>query len=1384
MRTATAPRRRTDRRPRMAESGRIHGKPRSEARAAAPRDAAPTPLDVLRFPLHGSRLIEASAGTGKTYTIATLYVRLVLGHGGDDGFDRPLMPPQILVVTFTEAATQELRDRIRARLAQAAAYFLADPAEVPAASGDDADGESAAGAAAASAASGGGDPLHALRAEYPPETWAACARKLQLAVEWMDEAAVSTIHGWCNRMLREHAFDSNSLFQQTLEQNTAPLMAEVVRDYWRAHIAPLDAVSAAEVRAWWPGPDALQAQLLPVLRFAPELKAPGKAAMADGLDAADIAAPRHANQDRSGGGSTAARRHASGVDADAGTPCDLLRTVRERRQGVLRELKQPWQAWLPELRQLFDEGVAAKRVNGRQVQARYYQAWLENLRAWCEDADARVPQLTDTAWLRLGPGLSEAWKGDPPDHPAFVALAELRDKTQALPEARHDVLRHAAEWVSRRFASEQAQRAQMSFDALLDQLDAALAGPSGATLAETLRKQFPVALIDEFQDTDPVQYRIFDAVYRVAANDRGSALILIGDPKQAIYGFRGADIHTYLRARAAVDGRLYVLGTNFRSTQPMVDAVNHCFMAAEQREAGDGAFLFRRDDGNPVPFIPVRANDRPDRLVLDGAATPALTMWWLPASDDGKAMGAGVYLDTMADACAGEVARLLALSQAGVAGFVPREQAVPRPDDDAHGVRPLRPADIAVLVDTGRQARAVRRALSRRGVRSVYLSERQSVYAGAQAGEIEFWLRACAEPDDARALRAALATPTLGVAWQDLDRIGQDELEWESRVQQFRAYARCWRDKGVLPMLRRLLDDFGVPARLLAPAAATGDGERAMTDILHIAELLQQASVGLDGEHALLRHLAEMRHAASVGEENDALTIRLESDADLVRVITVHKSKGLEYPLVFLPYAAAFRAVRPDAVPLSWHDDHGRLQVSLVPDAHGHARADRERLGEDLRKLYVALTRARYATWVGLAPIANLESSAIGYLVGRGLAPADQSLPAVLDTWRAGHADIAVREAPPPDIRYRPESERTTDPARTAAQAPGAAAEPAARHVAVSPGGARIMRRGVRDPWWIASYSSLRTATGDRIKEAEPETAREDVFLEVTGTDTDADGAGDADTMPAWPADRLPPVIPLPREAGGALHAFPAGAQAGTFFHELLEWAAAQGFAAIADQPEAVRQAVARRCEERNWSVWTEPLTAWLLDTVARPMALPDMPSGPVAPVALAGIGDYLSEMEFWLGADDVDVTRLDRVVRAHTLRQAPRQALEPARMNGMLKGFIDLVFEHQGRYYVLDYKSNRLGDDDAAYTQAAMRDAILDHRYELQYALYLFALHRLLRARLPDYDYDRHIGGAAYVFLRGTHAAQGGVFVERPPAALMDALDRLFAPHAREEAA
>ncbi|MFP6560112.1 exodeoxyribonuclease V subunit beta [Paraburkholderia sp. B3] len=1246
-------------------------------------------LKPLRFPLSGSRLIEASAGTGKTFTIAMLYVRLVLGHGEDLATDegaRAFTPPEILVVTFTDAATKELRERIRARLAEAAQVFRADPDE-------EAFDE------------GGGDLLHELRDSYAREQWPACARRLELAAEWMDESAVSTIHGWCNRMLSEHAFDSDSLFSQTLETDQTELRAEVVRDYWRTFMAPLDAQCAQEVRAWFASPDALQ----PAIR--------GLLAHADLLP-------------------------------DAPEPVAALLEARTQARTALDALKAPWREWIDEVKALLDAARAKNQFDARKLNTRNCETWIEKLRTWAHDPDIEHPGFDEKAavWTRLTPaGLAEIWKpgSAPPAHPAFAAMETLREALASRPDAREALLCHAARWVARRFEEEQARRSQMGFDDLLTRLLAALKQENGPRLAEIIRRQYPVALIDEFQDTDPVQYEIFDRVYRIGENDPGTAIVLIGDPKQAIYAFRGADIYTYLRARRACEGRLYTLKKNFRSTRAMVAAVNRCFDAAEQRREGSGAFLFRNaeENHNALPFVEAEANGLPETFVADGVDPAALNVWWLPPADDGKPLGKTAYFAAMAQSCASGMVRLLNLGQAGAAGFA-----------GERGLRALQPSDMAVLVNNRGEAQAIREALAARGVRSVYLSDRDSVYQTPEAEDLRYWLAACAEPDDGRLVRTALASSVLGLRWDELDALSRDEIAWEARVLQFRGYRDCWRRKGVLPMLRRLLNDFHVPQRLLAEA---GHGERALTNLLHLAELLQQASTQLDGEHALIRYLDEQREDESAGGGGDARQLRLESDAALVQVVTIHKSKGLEYPLVFLPFACAYRAVKPDDVPFKWHDESGALRVMLEADAHVLHQADRERLGEDLRKLYVALTRARYATWVGYAPLAGVEASAFGYLAGGGAPLPAEETGARLEALRGACEDIEVAPAPEPQSEIF-----------------------AMRGPAAERGPARVFPMRERERWWIASYSSLKTVEaapgaapgtdGSDGARAAPDTRGEDVFLELL----------EAGAPPDEEADFAPAAAPVIAPAGDTLHGFERGADAGSFLHDLMEWAANEGFSVIAQDPEAVHDQVARRCNVRGWSRWIEPLTQWLLHLVRTPLHLPPRESGSVTPVTFEKLDAYMAEMEFWVAAHRVDTLALDALVTAMTLDGAARPALDAARLNGMLKGFMDLVFEHEGRYYVADYKSNWLGPDDAAYTAERMRAQILHSRYELQYVLYLFALHRLLRARLPDYDYDRHVGGAVYLFLRGAHAPGQGLHFERPPRELIERLDALFAQH------
>lgn len=1222
-----------------------------------------TSLDPLTLPLQGSQLIEASAGTGKTFTIALLYVRLVLGHGqSHPDLSEGLMPPNLLVVTFTEAATKELRDRIRSRLTEAADLFAVEPAE-------------------ADTSESVRDPLLRLRNEYPTDQWPGCCRQLQLAAEWMDEAAVSTIHGWCNRMLGEHAFDSGSLFRLTLETDQTELLDEVVRDYWRTFFYPLSADLMAEVLDHWSDPQALRKQVRFLLT------------------------------------------HNDLLPAVTGEPAQTARQAVDACATKLAELKAPWLAWCDELEKILDEAgkQTPKPIHGGSRKTMHN--CLDWLRAWAESDETEPEKFLGSSRSKgydnlTTEGFAAVWKGDnPPLHPAMDALQALEAELQDMPSARSDILVHAAHWISERLEQEKQHRAEMGFDDLLVRLDQALAGEQGGHLAATIRRQFPVAMIDEFQDTDPVQYRIFDRVYRVASNDEATGLLMIGDPKQAIYAFRGADIYTYLDARRAVASRTHTLGTNFRSAEAMVSAVNRVFSHSDQALA-EGAFLFRSDQGNPLPFHPVNARGTEQQWCRDGQAQPSLTFWTLT---DEKPVPKQASREAMAESCASEIVALLNAGKQKLAGF-----AVPGAAPEQ--TQPVKPGDIAVLVNKRTEADEIRRALGSRGVRSVYLSESNSVLQSPVAMEVLYWLRACAEPGQLSLIRTALATPGLGLGFRQLDQLLNDENELDRQIRRFQAYQQIWQAQGVLPMLRQLLMDYGVPARLLTDE----DGERLLTDILHIAELLQQESQQLAGEHALIHHYTDMLRDSDSQDEHR--TMRLESDAGLVKVVTVHKSKGLEYPLVFLPFATEFREEKGGSF-LKYHDSAGRLQIALEPDEQTVALADRERLGEDVRKLYVALTRARYATWVGCAAIADWHRSGLGYLLN-STPGMDADLVRALETLASGESGITVTDLPVPD-----EDLYVGD-------------DPVPLGEAMKP------LREARENWWIASYSAITYGAsalpGEEFAPAADEPEQENLRDEQQPEM--AEQAGQTADAP-W-------------------HRFPRGASAGTFLHELLEWCGNQGFARTRVESEALRLMLENRCASRNWRDYVPDLQDWIQRLMDARFALPNGDD-----CALTDLQVQIPELEFWFESHQVDTRALDGLVSTYILPGRSRPAASGVTFNGMLKGFVDLVFEYQGRYYVMDYKSNVLGPDSHWYSQPEMEARILEKRYDLQYAIYLLALHRLLQARLPDYRYDAHMGGALYYFLRGVDAPGAGVFADLPEERMIREMDQLFRARTGEAA-
>ena len=1170
-------------------------------------------LDPLRLPLIGERLIEASAGTGKTFTIAALYLRLLLGLGGEAAYPRAISVEELLVVTFTEAATEELRGRIRSNIHELRIACLRGESD---------------------------NPLYsALLAEIADKDDAA--KTLLLAERQMDEAAVFTIHGFCQRMLSLNAFESGMLFEQQLIEDESRLRYQACADFWRRHCYPLTRDIAAVIHDVWKGPRDLLKSLDRWLQGeAPQLKSPP--------------APNE--------------------------------TLAERHQQIIARidsLKQQWREQVGEIEGVLENSGLDRRKFNRGNQGK----WMEKVNAWAQEETLSY-QLPDALEKFAQSFLLERTKagGEPPVHPLFSAVESLLASSLTLTDL---VLARAMVEIRDAVAREKRRRGELGFDDMLSRLDEALRGDSGETLASAIRQRFPVAMIDEFQDTDPQQYRIFRRIWR---RQPETALLLIGDPKQAIYAFRGADIFTYMKARGDVAAH-YTLDTNWRSSPGMVGSVNRLFSLS------DNPFMFHE-----IPFLPVKAaaKNKGLRFTVDAADVPAMNVWLMP----GDTVGSGDYQTFMAQLCATQIRDWLSAGQQGRALLWRGETS-----------RPVQASDITVLVRNRLEAAQVREALQTLGIPSVYLSNRDSVFETLEAQELLWLLQAVLSPERENTLRSALATSMFGLTALDIENLNQDEQAWDALVEEFSEYRQIWRQRGVMPMLRALMTARHIAENLLA----TRGGERRLTDILHISELLQEAASQLESEHALVRWLAQ--HIAEPDSNAASQQMRLESDKHLVQIVTIHKSKGLEYPLVWLPFIARFR--KQDQA--FYHDRETFAAVlDLGQDEASLELAEAERLAEDLRLLYVALTRAVWHCSLGVAPLSSRKSgnsdfhlSALGRLLQAGEAMDAAGLAARLADFC--HGDIALQRPGELDL--------------TPWQAPAAT---------IPRLSARELQRRIADDWRVTSYSGLQQHGFSGGQDLLPR------------LDVDAAGVGEVVEEP-----QLTP------------HQFPRGAAPGTFLHSLFE---------ELDFTQPVQEGwMAEKLQLSGFDAqWAPVLTDWLGGVLKTRLPGPDIALNQLA------ARDKQVEMAFYLPiAQLLTAERLDALIRQYDPLSADTPPLDFRQVRGMLKGFIDLVFRHEGRYYLLDYKSNWLGEDREAYTRPAMEQAMRAHRYDLQYQLYSLALHRYLRHRLADYDYDRHFGGVIYLFLRGMDGQEGGqgIFTTRPVRPLIDGLDQLFAGETQEEA-
>jgi exodeoxyribonuclease V beta subunit len=1191
-------------------------------------------LNPADLKLAGTSLIEASAGTGKTQTITTIFLRLVLEHG--------VSVREIVVVTFTDAAASELRGRIRRRLAEALETFD-DPARAP------------------------DDDVRAVVARYPDRSEGR--RRVQVAMSELDMAAISTIHSFCQRALKERAFETGSRFDVELAPDTSQIVREIAEDYWSGRMVPL---------------------------------------------AADLY--RLVQQ--------SATRKMSGelVKLIARRPPDmpvLPDVIPEDPEGLRQELGKAYRAarvtWTKagkDVRKLVLETNALSRDKKSGYPPEKVEAWCEDLDAFFESKDAS---------FTLREGIVMFSESVLIEHTVYSRPAPVhRFFKQA--DAVYGLSRSAADSLVRRFKRQLVDysRAQMAdrkaalgvqgYEDLLFGLDRALAGERQEPLVRALRGQFKAALVDEFQDTDPVQFRIFRRIFHGHAT-----LILVGDPKQSIYSFRGADIFSYLEAARDAGESAHTLDTNYRSDPSLVRAVSTIFARVQKP--------FVLDE---LEFHPVKAHEKVGRPVLSKGA--AFEILLLPPAEKKAAHDKGQVRSGLAALIAKEIARFLT-------------------SGTKIGKDPVRAGDIAVLTRTNEQARQTQVALRSLGIPTALESE-TSVFTSPEASELEQVLRAILEPTRSPLVRTALATSIVGLSAEEIVALDADEQGWQDRSDSFRALREVWAQQGFVQVFHELLRSFAVEPRLLSYV----DGERRVTNLIHLRDVLHDAARRERlAPSGLVRWLAATRASpAETGAAgSDAVELRLESDAHAVKLLTIHKSKGLQYPIVYCPFLWD-ASPRTDRECLAFHDpaDNLALKLHLAPEDVPEvvAAAERESRAEQQRLLYVALTRAKHRCSLVWGAIHATDESCLRYTLHPGR-PDDSSL-----------SDAELRS----DIDALVKAAKGAIVARDLADAPASPYVDKERSIEVL--GARKYDRRV-DHWWrVGSFSALSGRKAASEPEAEGRDRDEVDEAEIART-TDR-SARPEPTDPDEEAAPGPPVI---------LHDFPRGTRAGTLLHKILE-----EYDFATPDRSALPTLVHSKLPAYGYA--PEKLAATLTAGIE---ALLDTPLGIGTCLRQVTRGRRVDELEFLLPAPQDSKSQLtakaiSAVFAKHRTELVPAGYVDQVRrlgflpLRGFLRGFVDLVFEHDGRFYVVDYKSNHLGDTAGSYAPTLLGGAMAHANYFLQYHLYAVAVDRWLRRRMRDYDYDRSFGGVLYLFARGmspAHPERTGIFFDRPHREMIDGL-------------
>jgi len=1189
-------------------------------------------FDLLKCPLEGVNLIEASAGTGKTYALAGLFLRCIL--------EKKIDARRILVITFTNAATAELKSRIRQMIIDARLAFLSG--ETPQ------------------------EFFHQLLAEHSdPQSRKTMVQRCNEALANYDETAIYTIHGFCQRVLSDNAFAGGILFDMDIIADQTSLEKEFVEDFWRRHFYETDPMMAHYAVKMGITIETFM-DLLQVAMNRSDIKI-----IPENIPFSRTALGRELENFHE-----QLRVFKKRWKVEKDTIAALLRNEAlsgviygKKAEGILTEIEQFFHVDemsfpIPScIRKLSAEELKRKTKKNHETPSHEI---FDLCRLLCDQSD-RITSMLNHYFMELKKKFLESAKVD--------------------------------------FPKLKKQKNILYFDDLLHRVYEAVSNPGGERFAELLRDQYSVVLVDEFQDRDPVQYAILRSVFLKEHQDEDHTIFFIGDPKQSIYGFRGADIFAYLRAQKNIHRR-YTMKYNWRSEQSLINAINVLF--------GTPTKPFVYDD---IVYTPVEkpTGQKTDAIMIEGKNDAGMHWWFIPAQEDGKPMGVMVARERIIPLVIQEISELLK------AGFEKKAFI---------GDQPISADDIAILVRKNSEAHAFKNALTDAGIPSVVYST-ESIYLSDQAEDIRRFMLGIISSENEGYLLSALNTPLFAYSGEDIVLLKQNDKHFQYVKTCFEHLKDVWEKKGFLTMFCGLLEQEDVRARI----SSHREAEKLLTNYMHLAHLLFSIQ---KNHHLQPLELLQRLESMMVQPDNqlEEQQQKLETDRHCVRVVTIHRSKGLEYPIVFCPFAWEGWQKLDDQAPVFYHDDQNfwEQQVDLGSEGltENISKAEKELLAEDCRLLYVSLTRAKNRCYFVTGNIGDSRTRTVNYLFHRKFFENEEKIPENLELIR-DIEDLVSRA--PLDFKIKILGEFRETP-HFASEKP---------KISIS---CREFKGNIKNSWKIASYTYL-TKSGHSESEWDEDDTK-DLF-----------DKGEENG-----------------ELGKSILTFPAGATSGLLLHEILEKVHFSGV----DTPDTCNT-ILEVLNKYNYSeIWKDPIQEMLGALVHTDLFLPGRQSFRLAQISPDAC---LKEMAFYFPLKKIDIRKVISILDNrsdrfdHGKAYEEKRRISPSVIEGFFKGFIDLVFEHKGRYYLADWKSNKLGMRPEDYDQDKMEREIYKSFYDLQYMIYTMALNQYLKQRIPNYCYEKYFGGVFYFFLRGiglnSEPSSRGVFFDRPPQISIDLLSDML---------